>query len=69
MTGDTSLHIAAKHGDIRMITLLLKFDADKYIKNLLNKTPYNIAENSDEVGVRFLFSSEFNPLLGIYGIS
>ena len=60
------MHIATKHSDIRIITLLLKYNADIHLKNLLNKTPYNIAMKSDDDDIKFLFSNEFFRLLGMY---
>ena len=64
MTLDSSLHIATKHGDTRIIALLLKYNADIHIKNLLNKTPFDVAKKCDAT-IQYMFSDEFRKSLSL----
>ena len=43
--GDTVLHIAAFHGDYRIVNKLLAYGADKNERNLLGKLPVDIAKD------------------------
>ncbi len=55
-SGDTPLHLAAKHGDVEKVALLIKSGADRECLNLNNDTPFDLALNygQDEVAHLFL---------------
>lgn len=44
--GDTALHVAAFHGDHRIVTKLLAYGGDKLIKNNEDKIPLDMAKNN-----------------------
>jgi ankyrin repeat protein len=61
-SGNTSLHIAAQNGNMRILQLLIHHNADQCSLNHDNKTPVELASESGnwEV-VRFLVKSEQHP--------
>ena len=48
---NTALHLASMHGKEDTVRLLLKFGADKFVKNNKGKTPKNVAKNEAVKGV------------------
>jgi len=63
LTRDTSLHIATQHKNIRMIVTLMKFKADITVRNLLDKTAYDIALKTDDDEILSLYEPEFQVFL------
>jgi len=57
LTGDTALHVAVKHGDMIMVGILLKFDADINCRNMLNKTPKDIAKKNNDFELIYMFNN------------
>ena len=45
--GSTTLHAASENGHVEVITALLAAGADKTIKDIVGKTPYDVAKNQD----------------------
>jgi len=60
---DTSLHIATRNKSINIIKILIEYNADTNIKNILQETPFDIAKNTKYLNALFLFDSFFNPKL------
>jgi DNA-directed RNA polymerase subunit F len=44
--GSTALHIASRQGHLDMVEMLIVFGADMGIKNIANKTPYDVISNA-----------------------
>ena len=65
LSGDTALHVAVKHGDMIMVGILLKFDADINCRNMLNKTPKDIAKKNNDFELIYMFNN-FQTILGLY---
>ena len=65
LTGDTPIHVAAKHGDLLMAGILLKFKADINIKNAMEKTPIDIARKSNDYDLLYILKN-FDKLLGLW---
>jgi len=58
ITKDTAFHIATENGDVRIMTLLMKFGCDKEMENIEDKKSSDIAnENADE-NAMFLFDNQ-----------
>mmetsp|Transcript_36197 Transcript_36197/g.44673 ORF Transcript_36197/g.44673 Transcript_36197/m.44673 type:complete len:440 (-) Transcript_36197:77-1396(-) len=62
LTGDTPIHVAAKHGDLLMAGILMKFKADINIKNAMEKTPLDIARKSNDYDLLYILKN-FDKLL------
>mmetsp|Transcript_32913 Transcript_32913/g.40464 ORF Transcript_32913/g.40464 Transcript_32913/m.40464 type:complete len:429 (-) Transcript_32913:18-1304(-) len=55
---DTPLHIATDLGDVRIISMLRIFGCDTEIKNLMDKTAYDIARDNGDTDAMFMFSDQ-----------
>ena len=46
-----------------MVTILMKFDADTGVKNILNRTPMEVALKNNDYDIIYMFGDQFQQFL------